>query len=635
MFNVHRSEENPILSPDEKHPWEALAAFNGSPVFEDGKLHLLYRAMSHPDLLSKEHLSISVIGHAVSKDGSHFMARHPFIEPEYDFEQYGCEDPRVTKLDDTYYTFYTALSTYPFTPEGIKVAVAISKNLQTVDEKHLVTPFNAKAMALFPEKINGKMVALLTPNTDLPPSEIAIAVFDEQSQMWSKDYWDEWYKHLKTHILPLRRSEEDQVELGAAPVKTKDGWLVIYSHISHYMDASRRTFGIEAFLLDLDNPHKIIGRTARSFMTPETYYEMTGMVPRVVFPSGALIKGDTLEVYYGAADTHCARAIIHLPHLLKSMKEDQEELFVRSHKNPILKPREGKDWEALGVFNPAAIDIDGTVYIYYRAATASNVSTFALATSHDGIDIDTRSDEPIYKARVEEEGIGRTEYAGCEDPRIVRIDDNLYMTYTGYNGKEPRVMISSISVGDFKDKKWENWSIPVAISPQGIDDKDACLVPKKLKSGYLVFHRIAHHICADYVQTLDFTKEKIHLCIDVFGPRPGMWDGLKVGISGPPLETEHGWILFYHGISELGEYRMGAVLLDKDDPTIVLSRTASPLFEPKEEYEKTGIVPNVVFPCGNIIRGDTVYVYYGGADYVVGVATASLHKVLDILVPKK
>jgi predicted GH43/DUF377 family glycosyl hydrolase len=397
------------------------------------------------------------------------------------------------------------------------------------------------------------------------------------------------------------------------------------------MDPSRRTFGIEAVLLDIENPQKIIGRTTRSFMTPETYYELTGIVPRVVFPSGAIVKGDTLEVYYGAADTHCARAIIHLPHLLASMKGGVDTLFERSVKNPILAPREGKEWEALGVFNPAAVDLDGTVHIYYRGATRGNVSTIGHATSHDGINIDTRTDDPVYVARTEEEGIGRTEYAGCEDPRIVEIEGRLYMTYTGYNGHEPRVMLSSIDVQDFKDKKFDRWSMPVAISPSGIDDKDACIVPKKLKNGYLVFHRIAHHMCADYVETLDFTKEKINVCIDVFGPRPGMWDGLKVGIAGPPLETEKGWLLFYHGISELGEYRMGAVLLDRDDPTIVLSRTAAPLFEPKEEYEKTGIVPNVVFPCGNIVRGDTVYIYYGGADYVVGVATASLSKILDML----
>ncbi len=631
MFNVKRIEENPILSPKEDHPWEALASFNGSPVVgDDGSTYLVYRAMSHPDLLDEKHLSISVVGRAVSKDGVHFSARHPFIVPEHDFERFGCEDPRITKLDGKYYTFYTGISEYPFVPEGIRVAVAISRNLQTVDEKHLVTTFNAKAMSLFPEKINGKFVALLTPNTDLPPSEIAIAYFDKEEDMWSENYWNEWYKHLKQHIIPLRRREDDQVELGAQPLKTKDGWLVIYSHILHYTDQNRRVFGIEAVLLDLENPQKILGRTARSFLTPEAYYETTGMIPRVVFPSGALIKGDYVELYYGGADTHCAKAKIHLPHLLSVLK-GETHLFDRAKENPILAPREGKGWEALGVFNPAAIDIDGTVHIYYRAATATNVSTLGHATSRDGIHIDSRTDEPIYQARTEEEGIGRTEYAGCEDPRIVRIDDRLYMTYTGYNGKQPRVSLSSISVDDFKENRYDKWSLPIAISPIGADDKDACLIPKKFKNGYLVFHRIAHHLCADYVETLDFTKERLNQCIDVFGPRPGMWDGLKVGIAGPPLETEKGWLLFYHGISELGEYRMGAVLLDSEDPTIVIGRTASPLFEPEEKYEKEGIVPNVVFPCGNIVRGDTVYIYYGGADYVVGVATASLHRLLDIL----
>ena len=110
-----------------------------------------------------------------------------------------------------------------------------------------------------------------------------------------------------------------------------------------------------------------------------------------------------------------------------------------------------------------------------------------------------------------------------------------------------------------------------------------------------------------------------------------MWDGVKVGISGPPIETEKGWLLFYHGISDKGEYRVGAALLDLEDPTIVLARTAAPVFEPVEKYEKEGIIPNVVFPCGNVLRNDTVYMYYGGADYVVGVATASLSELLDVL----
>lgn len=631
MFTIRRSEYNPLISPSYTHPWEALASFNGCPIRIGDTTHMVYRAMAAPDLLDGNHISISVIGSATSTDGSQYENRKPFIVPSLDFEKYGCEDPRITKLDDTYYVFYTALSNYPYGADNIRVAVALSKDMETIDEKHLVTPFNAKAMALFPERIHGKMMALLTPNTDLPPSEIALATFEKKEDMWSEDFWKEWYGNLENHIIPLRRNDDEQVELGAPPVKTKDGWLVIYSHITHYNDPSRRIFGIEAVLLDLEDPRKILRRTKMSFFTPETHYELVGFVPRVVFPSGALLDGDTLEIYYGAADTHCCKASLSLEKLLRSMDPDTPAVFKRSEKNPILRPREGKAWEALGVFNPAAIDIDGTVRIYYRAATASNVSTFGYASSRDGVTIDERGDDPVYKARVPAEGVGHDAYAGCEDPRVVQIDEKLYMTYTGYDSFNPVVMISSIAVSDFAEKKHEAWSLPIAISPPNVPDKDACLFPRKLPKGYLFLHRIAHHLCAGYIDTLEFTPSCINFCIDVLGPRPGMWDGVKVGISGPPLETDKGWILFYHGISEDGVYRMGAVLLDKDDPTIVLGRTAAPLFEPVEYYEKVGIIPNVVFPCGNIVRNGTIYLYYGGADYVVGVATASLEELVDIL----
>lgn len=629
MFTVHRSVENPLISPNVEHPWEALASFNGCPIKDGDKTHIVYRAMNKPDLMDDKHMNISVVGYAVSNDGLHYLNRKELIAPKEEWEKYGCEDPRITKIDDTYYIFYTALSKYPYEASGIKLAVALTKDLENIDERHPVTTFNAKAMALFPELINGKYVALLTPNTDLPPSEIAIATFDNKEDMWNEEYWNTWYQHLQNHIIPLRRHEDDQVELGAPPVRTKDGWLVIYSHISHYTDPGRRTFGIEAVLLDLENPHKIISRTKLSFLTPETYYENVGVVPRIVFPSGALITGEDLEVYYGGADTHCCKASLNLENLLKSMSPDTPPLFKRSNKNPILIPREGKDWETLGVFNPAAIDIDGTVYIYYRAATRDNVSTFGLATSHDGINIDTRSDDPVYVPRVEAEGVGHRAYAGCEDPRIVRIDDKLYMTYTGYDSFNPQVMLTNITVDDFVNKRHDKWSLPVSISPRILPDKDACIIPKKLKKGYLVLHRISGHMCAQYVDDLDIKETGINTCIDIFGPRPGMWDGIKVGIAGPPFETEKGWLLFYHGISEKSEYRVGAVLLDREDPSIVIGRTAMPVFEPEEDYEKIGIIPNVVFPCGQIVRDDTIYLYYGGADYVVGVATASLTEVLS------
>ena len=147
----------------------------------------------------------------------------------------------------------------------------------------------------------------------------------------------------------------------------------------------------------------------------------------------------------------------------------------------------------------------------------------------------------------------------------------------------------------------------------------------------MVFHRIHETICADFVSSLDFAKEQITKCIEILSPRRGMWDGGKVGLSTPPVKTEHGWLLLYHGVSENNKYRIGAVLLDLYDPTIVTARSATPLLEPKEEYELKGVVPNVVFPCGLVVRGGIVYVYYGGGDGVVGVATIKMNILLKML----
>jgi len=110
-----------------------------------------------------------------------------------------------------------------------------------------------------------------------------------------------------------------------------------------------------------------------------------------------------------------------------------------------------------------------------------------------------------------------------------------------------------------------------------------------------------------------------------------MWDGVKVGISVPPIRTKKGWILIYHGVSQRSRYRIGAALLDLKDPTIVLSRTTDAIFEPQEAYELEGQVNYVVFPCGAIVRGDTIYMYYGGGDSVVDVASISVKELLDVL----
>jgi predicted GH43/DUF377 family glycosyl hydrolase len=115
-------------------------------------------------------------------------------------------------------------------------------------------------------------------------------------------------------------------------------------------------------------------------------------------------------------------------------------------------------------------------------------------------------------------------------------------------------------------------------------------------------------------------------------PRLDKWDNVKVGISAPPLETEFGWLLIYHGVSDPGSvYKVGAMLLDYNDPYKILARTDEPIIEPMMDYEKVGVVPNVVFPCGAVIKDDTLFVYYGGADKVIGVATIPVKSLLQLL----
>ncbi|MFA6602033.1 MAG: glycosidase, partial [Candidatus Paceibacterota bacterium] len=200
-----------------------------------------------------------------------------------------------------------------------------------------------------------------------------------------------------------------------------------------------------------------------------------------------------------------------------------------------------------------------------------------------------------------------------------------------YDGTTPRVAISSISKDDFAKKRWSAWSMPQAISDPGIPNKDACIIPEKFDDGYVFLHRVENAVCADILPDLDFSKRKINRCIEILSPRKGMWDSKKVGIAAPPIKTKAGWLLFYHGISESMTYRVGAALLDLEHPIIVKARTATPIFEPQEDYELKGVMPRVVFPCGIVRRGDTIYMYYGAADSTVCLATGKLSRILASL----
>jgi beta-1,2-mannobiose phosphorylase / 1,2-beta-oligomannan phosphorylase len=636
MIIFKRSDENPVLIPNPDNNWEGEATFNGCPAVYKGKTMLLYRAESLEMGTGAGKRSTSSIGLASSSDSVHFRDRHQFIRPEFEWEQFGCEDPRVTKFEGKYYIFYTALSKYPFRAEGIKVGMAITKDFKKIEAKHPVTTFNAKAMALFPERINGKIAAVLAANTDNPPVKISIAYFDDESQIWSENFWNRWYENLGSHSVPLERSPQDQIEVGAPPIKTKFGWLLIYSHIQNYFSPPA-VFGIEAALLNMNNPTEVLGRTKKPLLIPREEYERYGRVPNIVFPTGAVIKGKELQMYYGATDTVTGKASIDLDQLIREILgiEVNAVKLKRFFDNPIISPNPQNSWEDLATFNAGVLNEGGRVHIVYRAMSKDNTSVFGYASTADGTRITERLPNPIYTPRKEFEAkLVPGGNSGCEDPRLTRIDDDVYMCYTAYNGRSvPRVALTHIKLADFLNKQW-NWSEPVLISPPDMDDKDAAIFPKKIKGKYAILHRLGDSIWIDFVDDLNFDGNRWIYGQVLMTPTAMPRVHKKIGIAGPPIETPYGWLLLCHGVTVKGAvYDIKAALLGLNDPLSVIGRTYTTIMEPETDYEKNGIVNNVVFSCGAAVIQNTLYFYYGGADKVTGVATIEMNELLEKLKP--
>lgn len=640
MIGARRFSANPILSPAKKNDWEAVATFNGCPVENGDKTFLLYRAVSEKTKIDGHDLNLSTIGIAHSEDRIHFTNRRQFIKPEEEWEKYGCEDPRVTKIGNKFLIFYTALSKFPFDADSIKVAVAISDDLKNVGERHLITPFNAKAMALFSEKINGKYAGILTVNTDKPPAKVAVVFFEYLKQLWDQDFWNNWYENLDMFVVPLLRSDDDHIEVGAPPVKTNDGWLLIYSYINNYF-SGQKTFAVETALLDLNDPLKKIGVSAEPIMTAQEDYEIYGEVPNIVFPSGALVHNDDLGIYYGAADTVCCLATVKLESVLKKLRHleyitpqrKDKITFGRFSDNPIISPIFEHEWESRFTLNAGAISMSDKIHVLYRAQGKDNTSVIGYASTTDGVHLDERLSEPVYVPREDFELKKQPGFSGCEDPRITKIGDRVYMCYTAYDGiAPPRVAFTSVLAADFLAKKW-NWEKPVLISPPGEMDKNACVLPKKIKGRYAFFHRLDQSIWFDLVDDLNFSGTDGFLMGKVtLKPRENKWDSLKIGIGPPPLETKDGWVLIYHGLSNFdNKYRLGAALLDLEDPRKIIGRLEYPVLEPMETYENKGLRGGTVFSCGAVILSSKIFLYYGGADQFISVAAIEVEKLLGEL----
>ncbi len=299
-----------------------------------------------------------------------------------------------------------------------------------------------------------------------------------------------------------------------------------------------------------------------------------------------------------------------------------ESLIKRVSDVPVFIPDPLSSWECEHVFNPGVVYHRGLFHMFYRAQGLDLVSRIGYAVSEDGIHWN-RLRSPVLVPEDPREAWG------VEDPRVVEIEGMFYMTYTAFGPPKNRAVLAGGSVTPMLASS-ENLIVWKRIGPlvEGEDNKDHVLFPRRIGNHYVALHRPRPAMWLAFSQNLrQWPRDKMRL---LFGPRKdNWWDNVCVGANGAPIETDQGWLLFYHAYDENRIYRFGVALLDLDDPSRVLSRPREPIFWPQTVWELQGNVPNVVFSCANVLVNDTIYVFYGGADHVVGLATASLHEVLD------
>ncbi|HVN55143.1 MAG TPA: glycosidase [Anaerolineaceae bacterium] len=286
--------------------------------------------------------------------------------------------------------------------------------------------------------------------------------------------------------------------------------------------------------------------------------------------------------------------------------------LIRHPLNPILKPNRLNDWESLNVFNCGVVYHNDLFHLFYRAQGPDYVSRIGYAVSADGVHFNRLQDPLLSPA-------DKWETRGVEDPRITYLaeEDRFIMAYTAYSPLGITPMFA-------ESKNLISWR---RLGPlmTGEDNKDHVLFPRKIYGRYVSFHRRPPSMWLAYSDDLrtwgDFEP--------VMLPRQGAWDCKRVGAGGVPIETEYGWLVIYHGYDFHHVYRLGACLLDLDNPNKVIARPSGFLLQPEEAWEIKGDVASVVFSGANPVVDGQVYVYYGGGDRVIGLATCYLDDLLQ------
>lgn len=221
-------------------------------------------------------------------------------------------------------------------------------------------------------------------------------------------------------------------------------------------------------------------------------------------------------------------------------------------------------------------------------------------------------------------GEGALEAFGIEDCRVTEMEDGFHLTYT-------KVSEIAVGVGYMYTHDWKHFERRGMIFPP--HNKDCAIFERKINGKYYALHRPSSpELGGNYIwiaESPDLLHWGNHQCIAV--TRPGKWDSARVGAGAAPIETEKGWLEIYHGADHDHRYCLGALLLDKDNPSKVIARSIEPIMEPIMEYEKTGFFGNVVFTNGHFVEGDTLTMYYGASDEVICGAEFSIREILDSL----
>lgn len=260
---------------------------------------------------------------------------------------------------------------------------------------------------------------------------------------------------------------------------------------------------------------------------------------------------------------------------------------------------------------------DPREFKYRGEGYLSTLSHLRLFSSDDGAQ--------FADTRLSLFGEGDHEAFGIEDCRVATMSDGLFvLTYTA-------VSKYGYGVGLRTTRDWKTFEHHgMVISPA---NKDCAVFEEKVNGNYLCLNRPSGVIVGGHYMWLSESPDLMHWgnhrCIA--RTRPGMWDSERIGCGAAPIKTNDGWLQIYHGCNTQKRYCLGAMLLDRDDPSHVIARSEAPIMEPLEKYETTGFFGQVVFTNGHVIDGDTLTMYYGASDSVICGAKLSVCSILESL----